>query len=267
MQIRRLSEADSESILAFAYEREKENIFLIESFRREAPFDMNVYIGVFENRTLIGIGTYYGLFQSLTVHAQKMGIIDQLTDCIVRLDRPIEAVPDLQEYAGRTIERLKYHGLQPKTIRKETFYILEKGHFHDHPLLDVKSATSADIDDIVLLSRLINEPERKGTVTDVERSRVHAPYDCILRNNNNELLSNATIHGYSDHYALVGGVATHPEHRRKGCAKGVVCFLCRKWLTEGKKILLFCSDTNEPAIRTYKALGFKTIGKYLIALY
>lgn len=61
--------------------------------------------------------------------------------------------------------------------------------------------------------------------------------------------------------AMVIGVATHSEFRRKGYARAVVLALCQDCLAEGKKFL--CLFYHNPAAgKIYHSIGFQDVGTY-----
>lgn len=64
--------------------------------------------------------------------------------------------------------------------------------------------------------------------------------------------------------AMVVGVATHPEHRRRGLATRLVTHLCRELLAEGKRPCLFYD--NPEAAGIYRRLGFADIGIWVMYL-
>ncbi|MBI9013124.1 MAG: GNAT family N-acetyltransferase [Clostridiales bacterium] len=62
--------------------------------------------------------------------------------------------------------------------------------------------------------------------------------------------------------AMIGGVMTHKDHRRKGLARMVVSALSLDLLSRGKHACLFYS--NEASESLFKALGFKDIDKWIV---
>lgn len=60
--------------------------------------------------------------------------------------------------------------------------------------------------------------------------------------------------------ALIGAVATHPDHRRRGYAGACVSALARQLQAEGKRVLL--SPKNAGAAAVYAGLGFAVCGTW-----
>ncbi|RLF22800.1 MAG: hypothetical protein DRN15_08125 [Thermoprotei archaeon] len=59
----------------------------------------------------------------------------------------------------------------------------------------------------------------------------------------------------------VGNVYTHPDYRGRGYAKAVTSAITRDAVQSGAKALLHVAEDNIPAIRVYKALGYRTISR------
>jgi len=59
----------------------------------------------------------------------------------------------------------------------------------------------------------------------------------------------------------IGNVFTHPEYRGRGYAKIVTSAITKDAIQSGAKALLHVAEDNTPAIRVYKALGYKTIAR------
>ena len=57
----------------------------------------------------------------------------------------------------------------------------------------------------------------------------------------------------------IGNVYTHPNYRNRGYAKTVTSAITKDALQAGARALLHVAKDNAPAIRVYKALGYKEI--------
>ena len=65
--------------------------------------------------------------------------------------------------------------------------------------------------------------------------------------------------------AMIVGVMTHPEYRKKGLAGACVQKLCEKLLGEGKGLCLFYD--NPKAGSVYRKIGFKEIGQWSLVFF
>lgn len=78
------------------------------------------------------------------------------------------------------------------------------------------------------------------------------------------LIASAGCHVASERYgvAAIGGVFTHPEHRRRGLGAVVTSELLRRLHGRFETIGLNVETSNEPAIRVYDRLGFRRVFQY-----
>jgi predicted GNAT family acetyltransferase len=79
-----------------------------------------------------------------------------------------------------------------------------------------------------------------------------------------QLVSVAGVHICSPAFrvAVLGNVATHPDHRGPGHARTAVRSLCAGIRRQVDHIGLNVKADNVSAIRCYEALGFDVIGRY-----
>lgn len=59
----------------------------------------------------------------------------------------------------------------------------------------------------------------------------------------------------------IGNVYTHPDYRGRGYAKTVTSAITGDALLSGARALLHVAEDNEPAIRVYRTLGYRTISR------
>ncbi|NLC78278.1 MAG: GNAT family N-acetyltransferase, partial [Ruminococcaceae bacterium] len=76
-----------------------------------------------------------------------------------------------------------------------------------------------------------------------------------------EMISVAKTTAENDISAMVVGVATLEEYRKKGYASAMVARVCEESLKLGKKFICLFYD-NPEAGKIYRKIGFKEIGKY-----
>lgn len=78
---------------------------------------------------------------------------------------------------------------------------------------------------------------------------------------NGRMVATAGLSASNSQSAMVVGVGTRTEYRRKGCATAAVGYICRLSLERGKQYLCLFYD-NPNAGRIYRRLGFREIGGY-----
>jgi len=265
--IRELTPQDQPAILDFAYQREKENLFVIGSFEfRPNPFEINDYLGYFINNELVGLGTYFGLWSDIQINAPSPDIINALVDELIKRNKPVEVVVAFKRYALQTIERLRTHGIEPEFINEETVYLLRRETFQNLSTGAATTATPADVDEIIRLEKRVEGLATEMAVSQKERDRLLPEYEWVLRKEG-RIVAKANTHGFSKHYAQIGGVMTHPAHRGQGLAKQTVSAVCQHWLDQGKDIILMVKNNNIPAIQVYQCLGFQPIDEFILAEY
>lgn len=76
-----------------------------------------------------------------------------------------------------------------------------------------------------------------------------------------EIVFKCEVSAETPRAAQLMGVWTHPAYRRQGWARRGMTEVCGHLLRNGKQVTLFVNDFNEPAIRLYRSLGFRQIGR------
>ena len=64
--------------------------------------------------------------------------------------------------------------------------------------------------------------------------------------------------------AAVGGVYTRPEHRCQGFSRACMSLLCETVFRKGETVCLNVAESNRPARRLYRGLGFRELCDYLM---
>jgi predicted GNAT family acetyltransferase len=85
-----------------------------------------------------------------------------------------------------------------------------------------------------------------------------------IEDENGEIISVSQTTAENSKSAIVVGVATKKEHRRKGHMNECLSKLCKDVLAEGKVLCLFYD--NPEAGSVYHKMGFNTIGKWMIII-
>lgn len=265
--LRPLGPADRDAMLAYAYAREAENLFLIGNLGHPRAFADMLYVGAEESGVLTGVGMYSRLWTSAVVHAEDPETVDALTDAVLGLGLPLTDVLGFRRYAARVVGRLAMHGKEATNVSEQIVLTVTPEHFHPHHTPRARRANSADIDALAVLAREDQARPETGAVTDDERRKID-PSVTFLVEEDGRAASKANLHARSAHYAQIGGVVTHPEYRGRGYAKECVSALCADCFASGTgTMLLFTDEDNAAALRVYRALGFADAGEFVIARY
>jgi uncharacterized protein len=125
--------------------------------------------------------------------------------------------------------------------------------------LEVAVATLKDIDRIIELRSAIEEfphnPHARSIMVQSLESGTGRTY---FLEENGRVVASASSAAENSISAMIVGVCSHKEYRRKGYATNVMKKLFRDVSGEGKVLCLFYD--NPEAGRIYKRLGFKDIG-------
>ncbi|MCM3664837.1 GNAT family N-acetyltransferase [Mesobacillus subterraneus] len=126
---------------------------------------------------------------------------------------------------------------------------------------DIKVATMEDVDKILELRRSIEEfipnPNARKILVESMESRTGRTY---FIEQDGKMVASASTAAENSMSAMIVGVCSHKEFRRKGLATAVMQKLFKDVMDEGKILCLFYD--NPDAGRIYKRLGFKDIGKW-----
>jgi uncharacterized protein len=127
--------------------------------------------------------------------------------------------------------------------------------------LEVKRATIDDVDNIINLRSSIEEftitPDSKSVLQKSMESNSSRSFYTEDYGTMTACVSTSAENSLS---AMIVGVCTHKNFRRKGLATAIMEKLFREILDEGKNLCLFYD--NPEAGRIYKRLGFVDIGKW-----
>ena len=123
----------------------------------------------------------------------------------------------------------------------------------------VKKAEIGDINGLINLRCGISEFDtRENYRESMERTFLSKSGRTYYIKEDGKIVSSASTTAENSVSAMVVGVCTHIDYRKKGYASMCMNALCRELLNEGKTACLFYN--NPDAGRIYRRLGFKEIG-------
>lgn len=102
-------------------------------------------------------------------------------------------------------------------------------------------------------------PDFEGYFLDISHRIRHATAQIYgILNDNDELLSTATLLAMTDTDIVIGCVATRNDSRKKGLATSIIGFILNNQIAKGKTIWLH----REKEIQIYEKLGFEVTGEW-----
>lgn len=126
--------------------------------------------------------------------------------------------------------------------------------------LNIKPVTTEDIDKIIDLYNLVFTGFIPKQLM-IEKYRKNTGRGYYIEDKGNIISTAQSSYETSDN-AIIVGVATHPDYRKKGFATQCLIKLCTELVGEGK--ILYLQYDNPKAGNIYKELGFKDVGKMVI---
>lgn len=267
--IRLLSNDDKQAVMEYVCRNEIETSFLYANVitlglqnngeaRRGAD-----YYGFFDETGLKGILPFYNL-GSCIPHYESL----EAVPLFVRLmkDRKFEFLLGMDK-----IVRPLYDGLRDiKKIRvcNESCYYINKS-FKPFAAGEVEfrnakeAAEDENLLDFLVRVRNIGFHENVSRKDALERLSNDPEEDSVIAVASGKPVAFANIQTYTKSFSQIGSVYTDEAERGKGYCKAVVSEMCGRIVSRGKIPTLFARKNNEPAVRSYAAVGFEPFADYL----
>ncbi|MBS2968164.1 GNAT family N-acetyltransferase [Metabacillus sp. KIGAM252] len=256
--IRQLTEKDHEQCYSYVSGKPAENLFIIgdiEAFGYNEPFQ-KVWGDFNEDGELKGILLKYEAnyipfshgdfdasgFAGIMKADPEWGILSGLEEVTVKLEPFLE----------RSAEKRVLH--YAKCVK------LEKA-FSDRPAVTVKKARIEDAERILNLHKEIEEFTSAGESVESKRRNMEKGVSrTYYVEKEGSMVSAASTAAENTLSAMVVGVCTLNDHKRKGYATQCMLELCGDVLSEGRELCLFYDNLD--AGKIYKRIGFKDIGMW-----
>lgn len=255
--IRKLASEDNDQVMDFLKDEPSINLFIIgdiEAYGYDTSFQ-ELWGEFTEDGTLKAVLLRY--YNSFIPYAKGDFNIPEFAE-IVKLysNQPAlsgksDIVEQFEEIGGLTL------GRKQKTYFAECL----TGDMLGWTDIPVEKAGLSDVDRIIALRSTIDEFVVNDNAKDM---LIHAMETGTGRTFYTEedgaFTACASTAAENSVSAMIVGVCTHKDHRRKGLATAIMQKLFREVLDEGRILCLFYD--NPEAGRIYKRLGFKDIGRW-----
>lgn len=255
--IRKLTQMDNDQLMEYLKEEKAFNLFIIgdiENFGYDSDFQ-EIWAEFDENNEINGVLLRYQHFY-IPYSKGKFdvkGFVD-----IINSDKNLEVMSGKQE----VIEKLD--GFMEFSKKKEQYF----AELIDDSLLDmngdlpeIRKANIEDVDAILELRECIEEfditPSSRASFKQTTLTGTGRTYFVEM---DGRVVACASTTAENSESAMIIGVCTHPEYRKKGYATKCMIVLCKEILDEGRTLCLFYD--NPKAGKIYKQIGFNDIGKW-----
>ncbi|PLR94139.1 GNAT family N-acetyltransferase [Bacillus sp. T33-2] len=255
--IRKLHKEDNEKVMAFLADEPSINLFLIgdiEAFGYDAEFQQ-LWAGFNDKGEMTAVLLKF--YDAFIPYAKGEFDVNGFADIIL-------SYGDAPALSGKAEIVDKFEGLEGLNLgKKQVTYFAEcrKAVNIGAGAFNVKKAEIDDIDRIVDIRQTIVEfptsSDARDMILKAMESNTGRTY---YIEEDGKMSASASTTAENSMSAMIVGVCTRPEHRKKGLASAVMQKLVQDVLDEGKVLCLFYD--NPKAGRIYKRLGFKDIGMW-----
>jgi uncharacterized protein len=255
--IRKLTQNDHNTVLSFLSEEPSINLFIIgdlEVFGYDSDFQ-EIWAEFDKHGEIKAVLLRF--YQSFIPYAKGEFNVGKFVSIITSYSRPffLSGKSDIVE---------KFEAFQKLQLGKkqETFFAECKSTQNlGETNLEIKKATLDEIDQILAIRRSIDEFQIRDDAAEMLRTSMeNSTARSYFTEENGQMTACVSTTAENSISAMIVGVCTRKEYRRKGLATGIMQKLFTDILKEGKVLCLFYD--NPEAGRIYKRLGFKDIGKW-----
>jgi uncharacterized protein len=255
--IRKLTKNDHDQVISYLSEEPSINLFIIgdlEVFGYDSDFQ-EIWAEFNQQGDIIAVLLRY--YQSFIPYAKGEFNVAEFVSIIVSYPQPVFL-------SGKTDIVEKFESFKELQLGKkqETFFAECKStEFLDETSMDIKKARIAEIDQILSLRRTIDEFHLSDNAAEMLRTSMEAnTARTYFTEEDGQMTACVSTTAENSISAMIVGVCTRKEYRRKGLATSIMQKLFKDVLNEGKVLCLFYN--NPEAGRIYKRLGFRDIGKW-----
>jgi len=258
--IRKLEEKDRKETLDFLSEEASINLFAIgdiESFGFNEDFQ-DVW-GQFEDDNLTGVLLRYN--QNFIPYWKKDNFNSENFIDIIKTS-PIKK----KMISGKKVILKNFEKIIDNYFKRETYFceLKKAGELID----DTSSVRIAKTSDKYRIPEFINnikEFSHSPNITPEQFEKkllTNSGKSYYIENSKGEIISIAQTTAENSISAMIVGVATREDYRKKGLVSKCMSKLCYDYLKEGKKLCLFYD--NPEAGKIYMRIGFKEIEKWIM---
>lgn len=246
--------------------RETHALFLLGNLVNGFP-ESHVYVAR-SGEEWVGVAGYYERPKSCSLWAEDRGVARALVREVAGRHAGVETVLGIDPVGRYAFEAMIEMGFVSLGEPREVFMemtIPERFGRVEHEE-KVRGVEDRDAMACARLQRFLVWPRDDSPIREEELRRAVSNKMRLVLEVEGEVVSTATTNGLAIEAFQILGVATFPEHRGRGYARGVCAALIRRMKEKGaKRCVLFTGPENVAAQRCYAGLGFGIVGEYWMA--
>ncbi|MCM3573995.1 GNAT family N-acetyltransferase [Mesobacillus subterraneus] len=256
--IRKLKASDNERVMDFLKDEAALNLFIIgdiEAFGYDSDFqELWGFFGEEHDLSAVLLR-----FHNSFIPYSKTGTIP-----VKEFSKIIKSYPDKIFLSGKSDLVEKFENIPGIELgKKQVTYFAEcnTDEFLGQTEFEIKQANIEDVDRIIELRAGIEEFYPNPDAPKILRQSMETGTGrTYYLEQDGQMAASASTAAENSMSAMIVGVCTHKDYRRKGLATAVMQKLFKDIMNEGKSLCLFYD--NPEAGRIYKRLGFVDIGMW-----
>ena len=258
-------DAVRQRIYDFLAPHETHALFILGNLNADFP-GSHLYV-MRRGREWLGLAGYYEGPRSLIPFSRDPDITRKLVRHIARRHRDIGWMNGIGYSAGPAYETLLDMGYVPVWDPKQVFMELDSEPPPQPHEERVRLMRESDRVQVARFMRYVRRhPDPEGELGDEEIRGIGLNRLRYVLDVGGQAVSTACTNGIGIKAFQVIGVATAPEHRRRGYARAVCAALIRAmYERSATKCVIFTNHDNLAAIRCYEGLGFRVTDDYIVA--
>jgi ribosomal protein S18 acetylase RimI-like enzyme len=240
-----------------------------------------IYAGTFDEQGVLRAVAAHYRIGNLFAQAESEAALDAAVQLAVATSgRPVLGMIGLRWLVLRARALLGLDSAPARYDAAEGLYALDLAELREpalvaDPQLELRALRASDADLVVAWRRAYNV-ETLGATDGAElEAQCREGFERSLARGERCLLTYAgkpcgatDFNSRLPDMVQVGGVYTPPEARSRGYARAAVGLSLRDARERGvRRAILFTGDSNVPAIKAYRSLGFERIAEYGIVLF
>jgi len=231
------------------------------------PYQGTYLIATDDQDRIIGTAAHYNL-GSTVIYADNTAAARELADHIVRATGPPKYVLGEEACARTLLDRLAADGATPENIDEYVAAELTAQTFTPTETSSVRPARREETPILAAMRAAYHhehfgrQPDLAGEIADLEeRFETVLPY---VAETQGRIAGCCIALAVTPRAAFIGGMYVDPRMRGQGVGKSLMSGICARLLPGRQRIVLIVRQSNEPARRCYRSVGFADVGPYLI---